>query len=207
MGLHKLIENEIFQIALWKITETEQELQTLTGLDLTDKYTYPRRRIERMVTRAILNHLNHPEPVNYYPNGRPYYSEGTPHISISHTAKIVAVGFCKKKSIGIDVERVSRDFKSVSQKYLSTKELEWININHQKSLALAWCIKESIYKLPWKEIKCFTTDTNILNFNKLSDDGMVYVEVADSNVIYHLELGYTFFDEYCLSWVLSEFQP
>jgi phosphopantetheinyl transferase len=136
MGLQKLIENEIFQIAIWRITETELELQALTGLDLTNDYTYPRRRIERMVTRAILNQLNHLEPVNYYPNGRPYYSEGTPHISISHTAKIVAVGFCKRKNIGIDVERVNRDFKSVSQKYLSTKELDWIDLGHQKSLAL-----------------------------------------------------------------------
>ncbi|NVO10258.1 MAG: 4'-phosphopantetheinyl transferase superfamily protein [Bacteroidales bacterium] len=206
MGLFRLIEDENSQIALWKVTESEQELKDLTGLDLENTYAYPRRRIERMVVRAILNQLNHFESVNYYPNGRPYYSGGKPHISISHASKMVAVGFCQNLSIGVDVEQTNRDFKTVAHKYITNKELKWINLEHQKSLALAWCIKESIYKLPWKVTKCFSTDINILEFGELLNRGVVKVEVVDMGIIHHLELNYLFFDEFCLSWVLNDFQ-
>jgi len=207
MGLFRVIDDNNSQIALWRIVESEQELKDLTGLDYTNYYSYPRRRIERMVVRAILNQLNHFEPINYHTNGRPYYSNGTPHISISHTSKMVAVGFCQNKSIGVDVEGVSRDFKKVAYKYLTQNELKWINLNHQESLALAWCIKESVYKLPWKVNKCFTSDINILDFKDLSSNGIVKVDVIDLDITHHLELKYLFFDEFCLSWVINDYQP
>jgi 4'-phosphopantetheinyl transferase len=206
MGLFRVIEDSNSQVAIWKVTESEQELIELTGIDLTNSYAFPRRRIERLVTRAILDRLNHFEPVNYHPNGRPYYYEGSPYISISHAAKLVVVGFCQRMSIGVDVERTKRDFRIVADRYLTPKELDWINLNHQKSLALAWCIKESIYKLPWKHPKCFTTDINIENFGTISDNGLANVEVIDSNINYQLNLKYLFFDEFCLSWGLNDFQ-
>jgi 4'-phosphopantetheinyl transferase len=204
MGLFRVIEDNNSQIAIWKVTESEQELKEMTGIDLSNIYTYPRRRIERMVTRAILDRLNHFEPLNYYPNGRPYYYEGTPHISISHTSKIVVVGFSQSMSVGVDIERTNRDFKIVANKYLTKDELQRMNLDHQKSLALAWCAKETVYKLPWGEGKCYTTDINILDFNAPSEDGLVNVDVNDLNVIHHLQVKYHFFDEFCLSWVLSD---
>lgn len=204
MGLFRVIEDSNSQIAIWKVTESEQELKEMTGIDLSNIYTYPRRRIERMVTRAILDRLNHFEPVNYHPNGRPYYYEGTPHISISHASKVVVVGFSQSMSVGVDVEKANRDFKIVANKYLTNDELQWINLDHQKSLALAWCAKESLYKLPWKGGKCFTTDINIQNFNPISDDGVINVDVIDLDDTHHLQVKYHFFDEFCLSWVLSD---
>jgi len=204
MGLFRVIEDSNSQVAIWKVTESEQELKELTGIDLTDTYTYPHRRIERMVTRAILDRLNHFEPVNYHPNGRPYYYEGSPFISISHSAKIVVVGFCQYMSIGVDIERTNRDFRRVADRYLSQKELEWIDLENTDSLALAWCIKESVYKLPWTVNKNFINDINILNVKELSTKGNVMVEVIDSEIIHHLELKYLFFDDFCLSWVVND---
>ena len=203
MGLFRVIEDNNSQVAIWKVTESEQMLKELTGIDLTNSYALPRRRIERMVTRAILDRLNHFEPVNYHPNGRPYYYEGSPYISISHAAKLVVVGFCQRMSIGVDVERTNRNFRIVADRYLTPKELEWINLDDQKSLALAWCIKESVYKLPWKEVKQFTTDINIQRFDNPLDSGNVVVEVIDQNENHRLELKYLFFDEFCLSWAVS----
>ncbi len=203
MGLFKVIEDGNSQVAIWKVTETEQELKELTGIDLTNSYTFPRRRIERMVTRAILDRLNHFEPVNYHPNGRPYYYEGNPYISISHAAKLVVVGFCQKMCIGVDVECTNRDFRIVADRYLTPKELEWFDLDHQKSLALAWCVKESVYKLPWKLAKNFTNDINISKFTNPADSGTINVEVVDLNETHQLDLKYQFFDEFCISWVIS----
>lgn len=203
MGLFKVVEDNNSQIAIWKVTESEQELKEMTGIDLTSCYTSPRRRIERMVTRAILDRLNHFEPINYHPNGRPYYYEGSPYISISHAAEVVVVGFCQNMSVGVDVERTNRDFRKVADKYLTPEELEWISLEQRNSLALAWCIKESVYKLPWKEAKVFTTDINILGLDGISDSGVVNVEVIDSNETIHLLLKYLFFSEFCLSWVFK----
>ncbi len=204
MGLFRVIEDNNSQIAIWKVTETEQELKELTGIDLSDSYAFPRRRIERMVTRAVLDRLNHFESLNYHPNGRPYYYEGSPYISISHTAKLVVVGFCQKMSIGVDVERINRDFRIVANRYLASKELEWIDLEHNNYLALAWCVKESVYKLPWVEAKNFTNDIIIQKFENIADSGSVYVDVIDSNETHRLELKYLFFDDFCLSWVFKK---
>jgi 4'-phosphopantetheinyl transferase len=203
MGLFRVIEDNNSQIAIWKVTESEQELMELTGIDLTSSYTYPRRRIERLVTRAILDRLNHFEPVNYHPNGRPYYYEGSPYISISHAAKLVVVGFCQRMSVGVDVERTNRDFRLVSDKYLTPNELEWIDLENQDSLALAWCIKESIYKLPWSINKCATSDINIAEFKDIPISGAVKVDVTDLEITHSLDVKYLFFDEFCLSWVFK----
>lgn len=203
MGLFKVIEDNNSQIAIWKVTETEEELKKLTGIDLSDTYALPRRRIERMVTRAVLDRLNHFEALNYHPNGRPYYYEGSPYISISHTAKLVVIGFCQKMSVGVDVERTHRNFKIVADRYLTPKEMEWIDMEDNNSLALAWCIKESIYKLPWAEPKNFSNDINIQKFDKLAECGLVLVDVFDANEIYRLELKFVFFEEFCLSWVFK----
>lgn len=203
MGLFRVIEDNNSQIAIWKVTESEQELKKMTGIDLSDSYVSPRRRIERIVTRAILDRLNHFESVNYHPNGRPYYYEGSPYISISHTAKLVVVGFCQKMSVGVDVECTNRNFRIVSDKYLTPKELEWIDLEHKNSLALAWCIKESVYKLPWVEIKNFTNDINIQKFETITNSGSAYVDVIDLNETHRLEVKYLFFDEFCLSWVFK----
>ena len=200
MGFYRLIDDNQAQIALWKITESEEELKDLTGLDLSNRYTYPRRRIETMVVRAMLNHLDHFEAVNYHPNGRPYYSDGTPHISISHSAHMVVVAFSQLLSIGVDIERANRDFRAVANRYLSVNELKWINLDNQKSLALAWCIKESVYKLPWKVSKNFTTDICMQQFSNPDESGVVIVDVVDQNETHRLKLKYLFFDEYCLSW-------
>jgi len=203
MGFYKQINDDQAQVALWRITETEEELKVLTGLDLSDKYAYPRRRLEVMVVRALLNHLNHFEQINYHPNGRPFFSNNDPHLSISHTAKMVAIAFSSKHNIGVDVERVNRDFAEVAYKYLSEDEFKWVDLTDQKLLALIWCIKESIYKLPWEKPKNFSADINISKIDKLGTEGAVKVEVADLERQIDLTLKYQYFDEFCLSWVLS----
>jgi len=203
MGFYKQIDDDQAQVALWRITETEEELKALTGMDLTSKYAYPRRRLEVMVVRALLNHLNRFEQINYHPNGRPFFSNNDPHLSISHTAKMVAIEFSSKHNIGVDVERVNRDFAEVAYKYLSEDEFKWVDLTDQKLLALIWCIKESIYKLPWEKPKNFSADINISKIDKLGTEGAVKVEVADLERQIDLTLKYQYFDEFCLSWVLS----
>jgi len=203
MGFYKQIDDDQAQVALWRITETEEELKALTGMDLTSKYAYPRRRLEVMVVRALLNHLNHFEQINYHPNGRPYFSNNNPHISISHTAKMVAVAFSSQHYVGVDVERVNRDFGEVAYKYLTEEEFKWVDLTDQKLLALIWCIKESVYKLPWDKPKIFSTEINVPKIDNKGDEGVIRVEVCDTDRNIDLNLKYLFFDEFCLSWVLS----
>jgi len=203
MGFFKQIDDDQAQVALWRITETEEELKALTGLDLSEKYAYPRRRLEVMVVRVLLNHLNHFEQISYHSNGRPYFSNNNPHISISHTAKMVAVAFSYKYNVGVDVERVNRDFGEVAYKYLSEEEFKWVDLTDQKLLALIWCIKESVYKLPWDKPKIFSTEINVPKISNVGDEGVVSVEVIDLGRKIYLDLKYLFFDEFCLSWVLN----
>lgn len=201
MPSYKLIDDCNVQVALWQITESEQELMDLVGLDLSNQYSYPRRRMERMAIRALLNYLNHLEPVQYHQNGRPYFTDTEYNISISHAGKFVAVALSKDQNVGVDVENINRNYTSIARKYLSPNELSWINLGHKQSMALSWCIKEAVFKLPWVDFKCFTSDIEIRKFEKLNDHGEVTVEAIDQKSVHSVLLKYLFFDEYCLSWV------
>ena len=136
MALYKFIEDDDVQIAVWQIAETEQELTSLVGIDYSKSYASTHRRLERLATRALLNHLGYNETIEYQESGKPYLLNRKVDISISHAGEFVAVGLCKTRSIGVDIENINRKYTAVTSKYLSTSETAWINKNDQRSLAL-----------------------------------------------------------------------
>ena len=202
MALLRVIEDDGSMIAIWQTTESEEELKELVNMDLADIYSYPKRRIERMAVRAILNSLGINDEVCYHQNGRPYFKEKPIHISISHAGRIVVVALNKSKHIGIDVESINRNYKAVSKKYLTSDEQAWINDENLKFMSLAWCTKEAVYKLPWKDFKCFNTDINIKKVSSIQEKGIIEAEVFDQNSIHPVILNYLFFSEFCLVWIV-----
>ncbi len=204
MGLYSLITAGSTSIAVWSLEELTSGLSSTpdTHFDLPPRYSP--RAIERAAVISGLSSLNHYETVAHHPNGRPYLEDTKLNISVSHAGRFVAVALDKEDYIGVDIEQTDRKFRRVASRYLSPLELEWICTDSHQSMALAWCIKESIYKLPWVAGKSFTQDIKISPFSNALTEGNLVVEVSNGCDIIRLLSNYRFFDGYCLVWVCAK---
>ena len=104
--LKKELENEA-TIAVWKITETEQELIELssTPSDEMEEISYissEALRKQRLAVRALLNELFEDKVyLSHHENGKPYLENMATNISITHTNEYVAVILHEEEEVGI----------------------------------------------------------------------------------------------------------
>ena len=155
MGLYlkKKLDNEA-EIGVWQITETEEELKELssTPTDEMEEISFIRSeslRKQRLAVRALLNTMFDDKVyLSHHDNGKPYIENNPINISISHTAKYVAVILHEEENVGIDIESLDRDFSVVEKKALSEDEIEDLeDEKRNEQLAIYWCAKEAIFKL------------------------------------------------------------
>ena len=103
---------EITQIAVWKITETESEL--VSGLALSqaalNQLALRRSEVHRKGYLAIRQLLKRfeidPLTHQYDENGAPYLTDGR-HLSITHTKDVAAIAL-SEKPVGIDLEHYQK---------------------------------------------------------------------------------------------------
>ena len=154
MGLYlkKKLENEA-TIAVWQITETEQELIELSSVpsDEMEEISYIRsesQRKQRLAVRALLSEVFEEKVyLSHHDNGKPYLENMVTNISITHTEKYVAIILHDEKDLGIDLESLDRDFSAVEKRALSEDEIEDLDDERRnEQLAIYWCAKEAIFK-------------------------------------------------------------
>ena len=155
MGLYlkKKLDNDA-EIGVWQITETEEELKELssTPTDEMEEISFIRSeslRKQRLAVRALLNTMFDDKVyLSHHDNGKPYIENNPINISITHTAKYVAVILHEEENVGIDIESLDRDFSVVEKKALSEDEIEDLeDEKRNEQLAIYWCAKEAIFKL------------------------------------------------------------
>lgn len=108
------------------------------------------------------------------PRGKPYFSTGDLHFSISHTKRHV---FCavSGKPIGIDAEEADRDISlRLSEKILSSEELVRYEASADKRLALLtfWVLKEAQAKCDGTGLQGYPNHTNF----SLDDPRVTYTD-------------------------------
>ena len=123
MGLYlkKVLENKA-EIAVWQITESEEELKALssTPSDEMEEISWIKSeslRKQRLAVRALLNELfDEKVYLSHHDNGKPFLENRVTNISITHTDKYVAVILHESEDVGIDIESLDRDFSAVELK-------------------------------------------------------------------------------------------
>lgn len=103
------------------------------------------RRSEYLAWRAIVRReVGSDAVISYNATGAPVVENYPVHISVSHCKGYVAVCICSSPC-AVDIERPDRDFSRVLMRYLSP----WEQTLSADSLfpAVAWCAKETLYKL------------------------------------------------------------
>ena len=142
------------RVGVWKITESEAELRTMTSIpsDELEEISYIKNeslRKQRLAVRALLDAMfDEKVYLSHHDNGKPYIENNAINISITHTDQYVAVILNDEDEVGIDCESLNRDFSAVEKKALSEEEIGNLE-DEQKNeqLAIYWCAKEAIFKL------------------------------------------------------------
>lgn len=138
------------QIGIWQIEESREVL--LSGLshhewvENIDTIKSESRVLEILAARLLIKELVGEEKQVYYtPSGKPYLTDRSHHISVSHTKKFVAVAINKVKPVGLDIEQISEKIRRVKSRVIG--EGEYIDAeNELVHLLLHWSAKEAIFK-------------------------------------------------------------
>lgn len=200
MPLVKSISCADISIALWHITESEEELVRITSYS-NQLPKNPARRKERLAVVAVLKALGLPANYSYDQWGRPHIPGNEVFISITHTNGLAAIAHSKNQPVGIDVELLGRDFQKVSGKYLTERESFQANGYSNEQFALTWCAKEAIYKLPWPKSLVFNSDIEVIVEDDTLRRGWLLAKVQNAGEWVTLKVFFTFINQYCLTWV------
>lgn len=193
------------RVGVWKITESEEELRSLTSIpsDELEEISYIKSeslRKQRLAVRALLDAMFEDKVyLSHHDNGKPYIENNAINISITHTDRYVAVILNDEDEVGIDCESLDRDFTAVEKRALSKDELEDLD-DEQKNeqLAIYWCAKEAIFKLTSQYDVDFVEQIHIDGF-KFRDEGELSAIFTDKDGYeQELTLYYFTFDRHVL---------
>ena len=193
------------RVGVWKITESEAELRTMTSIpsDELEEISYIKNeslRKQRLAVRALLDAMfDEKVYLSHHDNGKPYIENNAINISITHTDQYVAVILNDEDEVGIDCESLNRDFSAVEKKALSEEEIGNLE-DEQKNeqLAIYWCAKEAIFKLTSQYDVDFAEQIQIDGF-RYRDDGELSATFTDKDGYeQELNLYYFTFDRHVL---------
>ena len=207
--LKKELENKA-EIAVWQITETEEELKTLssTPSDEMEEISWIKSetmRKQRLAVRALLNELfDEKVYLSHHDNAKPFLENRVTNISITHTDKYVAVILHDTEDVGIDIESLDRDFSAVELKALSEDEIEDLDDEKRnEQLAIYWCAKEAIYKRLSIYNVDFAEQIEIEKFHPRGEGELEATFVSKDGYEDEYELEYMTFDRHVLVWVVG----
>ena len=211
MGLYlkKTLENEA-TIAVWQITETEQELIELSSVpsDEMEEISYIRsesQRKQRLAVRALLSEVFEEKVyLSHHDNGKPYLENMVTNISITHTEKYVAIILHDEKDLGIDLESLDRDFSAVEKRALSEDEIEDLDDERRnEQLAIYWCAKEAIFKRVSAYKVDFAEQIEVERFRPRGEGELEATFIHKDGYEEEFELEYMTFDRHVLVWVVG----
>lgn len=142
-------------LALWRITESDRELERLCTEEevrYASQFKQGKRRIEWLAWHALLHELLWDVTTRYNAVGAPVLvstkntsQHALPYISVSHTQDTVAV-MLSDSPCAVDVESSDRDFGRTARRYLHDEEAALSPRLENDFLGLIWCAKEALYK-------------------------------------------------------------
>lgn len=208
MPIIKHIQEDKFQIGIWKITESEDEFLTSLSAypdicEQVNRFKSNTRKIEFLsVRRLILEILGYIPVINYTESGKPYIENNTLYISISHTqGAYAAVLLSTEPFIGIDIEVPSERVTRVENKFLSDDEKSLtLGKVRTEALMIFWSAKETLFKaIDTNEID-FKKHLKIKNFTH-SKIGEIEAEFCKEKDFWKGSIHYISNDHYILTWI------
>lgn len=156
MPIYSHQEIEEGGIVIWRIEETSDALYSLLDTSCYDAMlaaiSHEARRAEWLAVRVLIAQtLGADKVVAYHPSGCPYLTDGSYHISISHTKRYAAVAYHRCRVIGVDIEHIAPRVLRIAHRFTHPDESLYIDRcgaeEKLKHLLVNWSTKETLFKL------------------------------------------------------------
>ncbi len=198
------------EIAVWQITETEEELRNMTSVptDEMEEISLIRnesQRKQKLAVRALLNELfDEKMYLNHHDNGKPFLENCVTNISITHNDHYVAIITHDEEEVGIDIESLARDFSAVEKKALSEEEIDDLTDDKKhEQLAIYWCAKEAIFKRMSQNRVDFAEQIEVEKFTPRGEGELEATFIHKDGYEEDFELEYMTFDNHVMVWLVG----
>ena len=198
------------KIAIWEISESEEELYNMLQLDEKEQQHFQTLSLARqkqwLGSRVLLRTLlqtEQPIELNIDEHRKPFLNNFPFEISISHANQMAAVIIYEGKKVGIDIEKISERILKIKNKFLSAEELKFISsTNELEQLHVCWGAKESLFKLYGKGSLPFIEGIKINAF-EYSKTGQVAASIAIPAYHANFNVQYLKYEDFMLTWVME----
>ena len=166
-----------------------------------NRFVSERRKMEWLSVRVLLySMLQEDKEIGYSPEGKPYLTDHSFFISISHTKGYVAVIFYKRPT-GIDIEYRSDRILKIRSRFMNPEEEAGIDLEHEvEHLLIHWCAKETLFKIIGQEGVDFQKHLHVNPFPYLSS-GTFKGRETRTEACREYELAYQVTPDYVLTWL------
>ncbi len=193
-------------LGIWEITEDFQSLYSMLEFSPAEKETLAgfkshSRKLEWLSVRVLLLEMAGPGIKIYYnSNKKPFLTDGSYYISISHSYKLTSIMVSRKHRVGLDLEHVSNKISTLAGKFLTPGEVSAINENCRKyHVYIYWCAKEALYKICDKQNINFREDIISDPFVP-ANQGVITGKVHTRSIKEDFVLQYFKYHEYAIVW-------
>lgn len=141
------------RIWIWDVQETIEEVQKFIDdedfLEICKIYHHPQRRLQKAITRILLNKLGAGKKVDiqYDGYGKPMPDTLPGSISISHSKHFVGLLYHPVHACGLDLEEPDQRVLRIAHRFLNDLEKAWIRpVEQLPDTCLVWSTKEALFK-------------------------------------------------------------
>ena len=210
MALFLQHKTDDIQWAVWKM---EESLEVLLALlpdarrvfceQELNHFVSERRKMEWLSVRVLLYAmLQEDKEIGYSPEGKPYLTDHSFFISISHTKGYVAVMLASFTPAGIDIEQYAQRVHKVSDRYIrSDEQTEPYQGDMTWGLLLHWSAKEAVFK----RMENADADLRKLRLTHFipQEQGTFQVQELATEQQELYSVGYRICPDFVLTWTLS----
>ncbi len=190
-------------MGIWKMTESVAELEAMYSIKDDEVPVYEgfkndRRRKEWICTRLLLAELvDHDVEICYRDSGKPYLSDQSWCISITHTLGYVGIRLATHP-VAIDMEYKSERVLNILDRFVSEREQKYIAEEDVVTSALIiWSAKEALFKLFDFHDVLFDQHLFISRL-KLGESGSFKGTVEKDGFVAEVRLSYKVYDDLIL---------
>ena len=155
------------------IVPLEEDSETLLSrLSYKDRYLpviekmVENRKREWLSVRVLVKEiLGEEKEILYNSVGKPYFSDNSFYIGISHTKGYAALIMNKESEVAVDIERITPRIEKIRTRFVNEEEEKSLSQKNELiHLLLFWSAKESLYKRLGLENVDFKTQLHISSF-------------------------------------------